>query len=79
MSEAKKRAVAPRSLGLQDYRLLFCDLRYACETAFKIMEARTNRKDQIEPIKTLERMTREKFDAFDAKRRLFEGESEAVE
>ncbi|MBQ6827228.1 MAG: hypothetical protein IJO46_04365 [Thermoguttaceae bacterium] len=72
--EKKKRTVESRSLSLQDYRLLFCDLRYACETAFKIMETRSNKKDQIELIRTLERMTREKFDAFAAKRRLLEGD-----
>ncbi len=72
--EKKKRSVEPRSLSLQDYRMLFCSLRYACETAFKIMETRSNKKDQIELIRTLERMTREKFDAFDAKRRLLEGD-----
>lgn len=73
-NETKNRTAAPRLLGLKDYRLLFCNLQYACETAFKIMDSQANRKDQIELMRTLESMTREKFDAFDAKRRALEGE-----
>lgn len=53
----------------QDYRTYFCDMRYCVDTAFKIMEATTNRAEQLELLKTLARIVREKTRRLEEKER----------
>lgn len=73
IEKKKKRGGAPRPLVLQDYRLLFANLREICELAFNMTDAKASAQDKLELARTLERLARGKLAAFEAKRRLVEG------